>query len=295
MPCYHPMQGWYARHKNASGRRSVVFDVKEGLPYRSLQVPCGKCVGCRLEYSRQWAVRILHESKLYDANSFVTLTYADLPPNGSLRPEDFTKFMKRFRMRFGDVRYFQCGEYGEQLQRPHHHAILFGRWFDDARFLKERDGVKLYRSDALDEVWSHGACSFGEVTFESAAYVARYTVKKLSGRPPDGKVPEYATMSRRPGIGRAHVDLYGRDIYPADEVVVRGVPCRPPRYYDKLLESRAPTVLARIKGRRRRVADEAEAKLYSEGVSPLSKLSVREVVKRAALSTLVREFEDGSA
>ena len=135
MPCFHPLTGYLARDANASGKRSIVFDPKLALGVDvKRQVPCGRCIGCRLERSRQWAMRCVHEASLYKNNCFITLTFNDyyLPKDGSLHVEHFQKFMKRLRKRFGSgVRYFQCGEYGELLRRPHYHACLFNFDFPD--------------------------------------------------------------------------------------------------------------------------------------------------------------------
>lgn len=291
MACYHPLPAWYAKERNPSGKRGVVFNLNLGFKDRPLQVPCGKCIGCRLERSRQWAVRCLHESKLYDRNVFVTLTYEKVPPGGSLRPADFVKFMKRLRKRFGDgIRFFQCGEYGDELGRPHHHALLFNHDFPDKRFYKMAGAERLYRSPILDSLWTHGLCSLGSVTFESAGYVARYALKKVNGDGAEahygGRVPEYLTMSRRPGIGRAWADRFRRDFYPSDQCVVRGVPTRPPRYYDQALEAAAPSVLRRVKARRRR-----EAELDPDNTG--KRLIVREACKESQVGFLSRSYEGG--
>ena len=146
---------------------------------------------------------------MWDRNCFVTLTYNDehLPANGSLNKRDITLFLKRLRKRYGKgIRYYQCGEYGELLSRPHHHAILFNHDFEDKQLWSVRGGVRLYRSASLEQLWPYGYSTIGDVTFESAAYVARYVVKKITGEREGehyrGKMPEFATMSRRPGIGR---------------------------------------------------------------------------------------------
>lgn len=303
MPCYHPLPAWYAKRKNESGKRSIVFNVSDGLKDRPVEVPCGRCLGCKLEYSRQWAVRCLHESKLHDANCFVTLTYENVPPGGSLRPRDFVLFMKRLRLVHPGVRFFQCGEYGEKLGRPHHHAILFNCHFPDSRFWKEKAGVKLSISKELDSLWGHGQCSVGAVSFESAAYVARYTMKKVHGGAEEhyaGRLSEYCTMSRRPGIGSGFFEKFRSDVYPRDEVIVRGVACRPPRYYDSRLEIAAPSALAKVKAKRRvkqrmeieaaGFASEYKDKVAGELVNA-RQLKVSEIVKTAAISTLTREIE----
>lgn len=238
MPCYHPIPAWFGKVRNALGKRPIVFNPGNGYVDKPLQVPCGRCIGCQLERSRQWAMRCMHEAKLYDENCFVTLTYEKLPPGGSLVPKHMVDFLKRLRFHYGNraIRYIQCGEYGEMLSRPHHHAILFNLDFPDKRAHGGDGDCKTYVSESLDKLWSHGYCVIGSATFESAGYIARYALKKVVGQRAaswyNGRVPEYMTMSRRPGIGFGHVVRHGRDIYPSDECVVRGVACRPPRYYD---------------------------------------------------------------
>lgn len=250
----------------------------------------------------------MHELRDHEHSSFLTLTYASehLPPGGSLRPRDFTLFMKRLRKSLPSdrkIRYFHCGEYGEKAGRPHYHAILFGDSFDDQSYeARTTDlGHKVWRSRRLDRLWGLGLCEVGSVTFESCAYVARYVTKKFSGPTKhlyythtDEKtgevfdlVPEYATMSRRPGIGALHFQKFRHEIYPSDEVIVRGKPSKPPKFYDKLLEKTDPAAYALLK-------DERESAL---SLSPTladrspSRLEVRHVVKRAQIQQLQRKFE----
>jgi hypothetical protein len=219
-----------------------------------MEVPCGYCIGCRLDRAKDWALRITHEAQMHQSNAFLTLTYAPehLPEDGSLQLEDYQKFMKRLRFETEKpLRFFHCGEYGEKFARPHYHACVFGLEFDDLELI----GVnhvkqKLYKSEKLDRIWGKGHASIGEVTFQSAGYVARYITKKVVGEqaedhylktdPETGEItklkPEYTTMSRQPGLGRSWFDKYWRDIYPKDFVTVEGKKFKPPRYYDKLLQ-----------------------------------------------------------
>ena len=267
MPCYSPLRGWRSAERNENGKRSIVFNPRYALRDMPVDVPCGQCIGCRLERSRQWAVRCVHEASLYDKNCFITLTYDDqhLPYDGSLNLDHFQRFMKRLRKRYGDgIRFFHCGEYGENFGRPHYHACLFNFDFPDREFWSQRQGVNLYTSAALAELWPYGFSSIGDVTFESAAYVARYVMKKVTGDAAEehytrvceitGQIyerkPEYVTMSRRPGIGRGWVDKYLGDVYPSDFVVINGVKCRPPRFYDSIYDVCDPRHSARVKSAR---------------------------------------------
>lgn len=285
----------------ASGKRSVVFNVQEGFRDLPVVIPCGQCVGCRLERSRQWAVRCMHEASLYERNCFLTLTYDDvsLPHGGSLVKKDFQDFMKRLRRRFPNdrVRYYHCGEYGAVYGRPHYHACLFGFDFPDKYQWAVRKEFPVWRSPTLEVLWPHGQSELGSVTFESAAYVARYIMKKVTGaRSEDHYVslieetgelcaiaPEYTTMSRRPGIGKPWFDVFGKEVYPSDEVIMRGRCMKPPRYYDNLHELvNAPQALevARERRRNRRLEDETP-----------ERLSVREICTRAKVARSVRGLE----
>ena len=128
MACYQPLKGYYSKSRNPNGKRNVVFNPQMGYRDRPVTVPCGQCIGCRLERSRQWAIRCYHEASMYERNSFVTLTYDDesLPLGGTLVFRDFQLFMKRLRKQYGaGIRFYACGEYGEKFGRPHYHVCLF--------------------------------------------------------------------------------------------------------------------------------------------------------------------------
>lgn len=209
-----------------------------------------------------------------DENSFVTLTYDNehLPKNKSLSVDDCQRFLKRLRKKLypQKVRFFLCGEYGEKLARPHYHAILFGYDPRDKIPLKNSGGHKLYESASLSEVWGKGAVILGAVTFDSAAYVANYATKKITGKPAaahyGGLRPEFLLMSRRPGIGRPWFENFKSDVYPSDEVITRGAACRPPRYYDNLLQKTDPVTLDSLKKARQAQAQLLESYTLKGGV-----------------------------
>lgn len=246
----------------------------------------------------------MHEASLHEANSFLTLTYDPdkLPIGGTLVKHHFTDFMKRLRSRLSPrkLRYFHCGEYGEKLGRPHYHSVLFGFDFPDRVYYKSVNGQKLFISDFLSDVWGFGFCTLGTVTFQSAAYVSRYCVKKITGSQADDHYwsvdertgechqiePEYATMSRRPGLGAGWLEKYASDVYPFDEVVVSGVPTKPPRFYDSLYEIENPSDFARIK-RERILA----ARKHSDDQTD-ERLLVREKCKLSQVQFLKRGYEN---
>lgn len=263
MPCFHLVTAW----KTPGG--SISFDADPARrPRRSkkLQLPCGQCWGCKLERSRQWAMRCMHEASLYDSNCFLTLTVDDahLPARPSLDHGMFKDFLRRLTYFYQrPVRYYMCGEYMEKGDRPHFHALLFDFDFPDKALVRQLDAkCDVYRSPRLEKLWTHGWSSIGAVTFESAAYVARYCLKKISGERATEHYaridaqgtysirPEYACMSRRPGIGKPWLDKFMTDVYPVDYVIVNGRECRPPRSYDKLFEAKDLSEFEAMKARR---------------------------------------------
>lgn len=296
MPCYHPLTGY----RTAGG--DVVF-VERGDIVSQLDIPCGRCIGCRLERSRMWATRIMFEAQLHKSNSFLTLTYDDAhcPYPPSLNYPDVQLFLKRLRKRLAKpVRFYCVGEYGEQNARPHYHMILFGHDFREDRVpWRLSDQNMLYRSATLESLWPLGHSSIGDVTFESAAYCARYVLKKVTGDLADVhyrfvdaetgevsmRVPEFCRMSLKPGIGGAWFDKYSSDVYSGhDFVVINGRKCKPPRYFDKLYKRLSRDDFVELKEAR-------ELRGYSQRAENLpSRLAVREEVQKAAIRNLKRKI-----
>ena len=267
-----------------------------------LQLPCGRCVGCRVDRARSWAVRVMHEAQMHESKCFVTLTYDPdcLPPNGSLRYSDYQSFMRRLRKRVrSPVRFYMCGEYGEKLLRPHYHACLFGVEFGD-RTPYRRGPETLYRSALLESLWPHGFSSVGDLTMESAEYVARYCVQKVVGSwavahyerlSPDGEfvrlVPEFNRMSLKPGIGAKWFEAFAdTDLYTHDRVFLGDREFPVPRYYDKLLALRPGFEVDEVKFDRFAKVDET-SRFHS---SP-NRLAVREQVVEAGLRSKSRSLK----
>lgn len=257
MACYYPIEGWRASQPNENGRYGLVF-TKEGAQLDQPQtVACGRCIGCRLDKSREWALRCLHEADQHKENCFVTFTYSpeNLPDWADLRKDHLTKFFKKLRKHLDyhhngqKIRYFACGEYGDKSGRPHYHAIIFGYWPKDAEFFKKSGDHPLYRSDTLDKIWGLGYCNIGKVTFETAAYTARYTLKKRNGQEAEMhytvvdeetgecyvRTPEYMVCSRRPGIGKKWFDKYGQDCLKG-YLTNNGKKIPTPKYYERMME-----------------------------------------------------------
>lgn len=217
---------------------------------QSRLISCGQCVGCKLEYARQYATRCMHEAKLYTENCFITLTYKEAPL--SLSKRDCQLFLKRLRKRFPNnrIRYYLGGEYAPESRRPHYHACLFNFNFADRRYFKRSGEFRLYTSESLASLWPHGFSTVADFSYETAAYCARYVVDKLSVRDAPtvyehinletGEVceveREFSLMSLKPGLGAGWVRAFSRDISLSGRVVVNGREFVAPRYYDKLLK-----------------------------------------------------------
>lgn len=306
MVCYGPLTAYRSKDVGASGKRGITFQRNASHSAVAIKLPCGQCTGCRLERSRQWAMRCMHEKQLHEESCFITLTYDDdaLPKGGTLVKRDLQLFMKRLRKLWSaydgrTVRFYACGEYGERFGRPHYHAILFGCDFPDRKFFKRNArGEALYTSETLGKLWPCGHNSLGAVTFDSAAYVARYVMKKVTGDvaedyytsiDADGvvynRVPEFTNMSRRPGIGSEWFARFGKKAYEFDSVVMNGKEVRPPRYYDGLYEVVDARRLEVLKRKRRRKA------LSHKEDQTSRRLRVREIVTESKLKLSKREIE----
>lgn len=263
MGCDFPIKAYRSSEKSEGGKLLLTFNPLKALNSTSpFEVPCNNCMGCRLDRSLQWATRIVHESKMWERNSFLTLTYdaENLPTNYSLDVRHTQLFMKRLRESLPQkIRFFGCGEYGEKGGRPHYHIIIFNHDFNDKILYTIKNGNKLYTSTTLTNLWQLGHATTGDVTPESAAYVARYTTKKYTGKlvadhyyrlsPVDGQYysvkPEFGVMSRRPGIGATWLEKFRDDVFPSGFIVVDGQKRPPPRFYVNKLKEEEQQLLKR--------------------------------------------------
>lgn len=236
-----------------------------------MPIPCGKCYGCRSDQRQAWTIRCSHEASLYDNNTFLTLTVDEdhLPWHGSLNQKLLSAFCKRLRhealrihnpryknsrpntLTLGGttLRYFACGEYGTTTKRAHYHALLFGLWPQDATVY----GADTFTSETLSQLWQEGSHQFSRVNPDRIAYTCGYTVKKmgtLRDRTAYGVVdpetgeyverePEFAVMSRRPGIGHGWFEKYQSDLrrgflnHERTEVAI-------PRFYERKYQETHP-------------------------------------------------------
>lgn len=264
----------------------------------------------------------MHEAKLHEDNCFITLTYNDenLPDIGSLDYGHFQKFMKKLRNRYRtevlvngkrkrkkrlyyykNIRFFMCGEYGELKDRPHFHVLLFGHNFEDRVFFKKTTaGNTLYTSRILDELWGMGFCTIGELSFESAQYVARYIFKKAPGGSMESqklnhvdqetgeilqKEAEFTHMSLKPGIGHGFLRKYYTDMFPNDLCVINGLELRPPKYYMRKLKDLDPVTFDEIQQKR-----QLNGLQYQKDRTP-ERLAVKEECIKARISQRKRNVE----
>lgn len=268
MPCYKPINALL-------GPGGPTFDSRKafGIQGYSIDLPCGRCVGCLLERAKSWALRCVHESQMHEHNSFITLTYHPdhLPLNNSLEKKDFQKFIRALRQGTKKkIRYFMCGEYGEPTEknnyiaRPHFHALLFGLSFPDQYLWRVQNGNRIYRSPTLEKYWTKGHSEIGTISYASAGYVARYCLKKQHGETgkreyaitdfetgellDEQREHPYIAMSLKPGIGETWFHKFKSDLFPHDYAITpdgRKTPV--PTYYRKLLAREDPDLAETLK------------------------------------------------
>lgn len=256
MACNKPLRGWVA----PGG--AIQFSPQGAWQGQHMEVPCGQCMGCRLARTMSWSVRMMHEAKMHDRSCFVTLTYDNehVPKDLSVDVTHLQKFFKdlRYHVKPKKIRYFASGEYGSideiqdpverikyiskygnaKLGRPHYHAIIFGYWPKDSKALPSKNDYTWYESNELQSIWKNGFVTIGEVTDESAAYTARYTIKKLNASSEvdarfhyKGRSREFGVMSRRPGIGQTFYEKFKDELQNNYSVIQRGYEKALPRFY----------------------------------------------------------------
>lgn len=288
MPCYKPLKGF---HKLGGG---LTF-TPENSNTIPLQVPCGQCIGCRLDRQADWALRLCHEMKCHERSSFVTLTYnpESLPTGSTLVKRHVQLFIKKLRkhLTVKKIRFFACGEYGENFNRPHYHIIIFGWEPDKGKIHTRNANYTIYTSDVLAKLWPYGYHTWSPASPENCSYVSHYTVKKITGEKSvdhytritqDGEmisiIPEFALMSTRPGIGHDHYRKFSDDFRNSDFSIHLGKKKPVPRYYDKLQERDDAERLAQIKDSRK-----LRAKKHKANNTP-ERLAIRETIVHSRLS-----------
>ncbi len=245
---------------------------------------------------------------MHEENTFLTLTYNNnnLPNNGSLQPEHFKKFIKKLRKDLypKQIRYFGCGEYGERLNRPHYHICIFGHEFIDKEILRQANYTKknkiekgdshLYRSHHLETIWEKGYSTVGDISYESAGYVARYCTKKIGGNMAkahyNGKHSEFALMSCMPGIGKTWIKKYRTSVYPKDYITIKGRKFQPPKYYDDHLKQVNFKEHRMLKKKRKEKGDKKRSQNYENSI----RLMQKEYAKKQQTRALKRGLENGN-
>lgn len=242
---------------------------------------------------------------MHSENCFITLTYNEENHVPSLDYTHFQKFIRKLRKTTGKkIRFYMAGEYGDTYGRPHFHACLFGYRPKDLKLLsKSPSGSLLYTSELLSMAWttptgiSRGYVSVGDVTFESAAYIARYILKKQTGRNAEqhyqavdsrtGELTsinqEFNRMSLKPGIGATFLEKYHPDIYPKGQVIHNGQKMKPPKYYDKYFKKINPDQYEDLQHERLTSFN------YSDNTTP--RLLDKEKVTKSKLSLKKRGFK----
>lgn len=262
-----------------------------------------------MERARQWSIRCMHEASLYERNCFITLTYDDdhLPDQNSLDYRAFQLFMKRLRKKasylvpgkkkrkrriYPLIRFYMCGEYGEQRERPHFHACIFNYDFDDKVIFKTSGkGTKIYTSKTLSDLWPYGYSTVAPMTQQAAQYAAMYVLKKHGGKASTwdyehidqetGEVTqrerEFAHMSLKPGLGNAWYQKFKSEVFPHDHVIVNGLEMSPPKYYTRIHKQEDPGSYEDLQASR-----EGRAKKHAHDNTE-ERLLVKETVLKARL------------
>ncbi|QCS36608.1 replication initiator protein [Capybara microvirus Cap3_SP_481] len=282
-----------------------------GYISKIIQIPCRRCMGCRLDYAKEWANRLTLETKTSENNYFITLTYDDnnIPIRENkgefisfpLNKKDAQDFWKRVRAKYPEphIKYFMCGEYGEETGRPHYHAIIYNApWLNDLKYYKNNEfGDALFHSEILNKLWGKGDTTVGDVTWNSSSYVARYITKKQYGDKAAehyenlGLEPEFVTMSLKPMIGQEYYDQHKEQIYKNDYIWINckgeTIKIKPPRIYDLKYEIENPERMKEIKLQRQLRQEAATAEIinntgYIDGAQMQREIKARALDARTA-------------
>lgn len=346
MSCYHPririenLHKWKTAQDGHKYHPAVIEqpddiyqrieELKDNFWYKYTIIPCKNCIGCRLDYSKEWANRGYLEAKTHINNWFITLTYSDDNIEildemetkdgvtywndgnwtGTLVPSDLKKFLKKFRRHMEyyhclkNIRYMACGEYGGETKRPHYHLIIFNCALPPDSFYNARiiNKETYWQNTIIEKCWKQGISNISEATWNNIAYTARYITKKINGKnsedeyASEGHIKEFFRVSLKPAIGKEYYDKHKEEIYKRDEIIIRNkqgtISIKPPKYYDKLYEKENPKHYEEIKKRRKEQAKNTNAVIdKTHSLGRLQYLEIQERTKAEQASKLKRNLE----
>lgn len=322
---YHP-----ARIEQPNDVWQRIEDIKNSQGYKYQLIPCRNCIGCRLDYSRQWANRGYLEAKYHKNNYFITLTYDEehipIPKeittkngitftneenwNGCLEPKHIEKFLhdlrQRIKLKYGDykIKYMACGEYGDKGARPHYHLIIFGLELPIETFYKPRiiNNETYWQNTEIEKCWKHGISNITEASWNNIAYTARYITKKINGKDSDetyasiGKIKEFFRVSK--GIGKQYFEDNIERITKTGNVTIKNTNgaqnTSVPHYYLDLLGKTNEEAVRLLQEKRRRIAKNREKALRrTHGYGTLEQLAIQENYQSARTLKLKRTYENG--
>lgn len=333
---YHPAKIQKASH--ILGERLEDTDYRNSNFLESLAhiygyttIPCGKCIGCKLDYSREWANRGYLEAQLWEQNWFVTLTYDEDhikmidDETATLEPEKITYFMKNLRQIMkrefnqDNIRFMACGEYGEERSRPHYHLIIFNLNLPVETFYNPRikNNNCYWQNTIIERSWggirnptkdhnyinpnSIGISNISECTWNNIAYTARYITKKINGdlekeAYSENQEKEFFRVSRMPGIGQTYYEEHKNDIYKLDCITVKNqqgvINSKPPKYFDKLYKQEYPEEFKKIEERRKKqMISNNLIKDETYSYGRLGNLQVEADYKQEQTQKLIRSLE----
>lgn len=349
MPCYHPkirienLSLWetaadgHKYHPATITKPDNVYEKLEELKnthpnYKKQIIPCRTCIGCRLDYSRDWANRGYLEAKKGEHNYFITLTYDDEHKpfsdtmisengitytdleknwNGYLEKRHFESFLHDIRQKFKrkynhtGIKFLGCGEYGGKTNRPHYHIILFNAPFPSETFYNSKfiNQNIYWQNSLIEEVWRYGISNITLATWDTIAYTARYVTKKIYGThskeeyASKGQTPEFIRMSR--GIGKDYYEQNKERIWKNDEIIIKNtngaISTKPPKYYTRLLEKENKEASDNLKKNRQKLADQNQKVLDQTFTGGrLERLRIKESTHEEKHKQLKRHMENGT-
>lgn len=239
--CNKPLKA-YSIGLKPNGKQNIVFNRKDLLPYqlanaKEIELPCGRCIACRIAKTAQWGMRAEHEAKFHDDNCFITLTYAPENLPNSLVKRPLQLFIKRLRkaLKHVKIKYIASGELGDNYDNPHYHICTFGFDPPDKQKLFEKEGKTYYTSKFIESLWGYGFVMISDLNYNTARYTAKYAIKKELGVKEKTRPAEFFVCSQ--GIAEAHVNKYAKDMATKGSTYVNKSGCALPRYYKEKIKN----------------------------------------------------------